>query len=38
MKHRIEIENKIVRKLFLELDVCERSYMSVLMLFWGDLL
>ena len=23
MKHRIEIENKIVRKLFLEFDVCD---------------
>ena len=28
MKHRIEIENKIVRKLFLEFDVCERSYLN----------
>ena len=25
MKHRIEIENKIVQKLFSEFDVCERS-------------
>ena len=28
MKHRIKIENKIVRKLFLEFDVCERSYLN----------